>query len=105
MSAERYRHIRGSVSTINYDFVWCPKYRRKVLTGAVAERLKELLYHKAAELHCTVKALEVLPDHLHLFVDCPPTLAPQQLANQFKGYTSRRLRDEFPYLCSRLPSL
>ena len=105
MGAERYRHIRGSVSTINYHFVWCPKYRRKVLTDAVAERLKELLYKKAAELHCTVKALEVLPDHLHLFVDCPPTLAPQQLANQFKGYTSRVLRDEFPHLRSRLPSL
>jgi REP element-mobilizing transposase RayT len=35
-----------------------------------------------------------MPDHVHLFVDCPPTLAPQQLANQFKGYTSRVLRDE-----------
>ena len=105
MSAERYRHIRGSVSTINYHFVWCPKYRRKVLTGAVAERLKELLYAKAEELHCIVHALEVLPDHLHLFVDCPPTLAPQQLANQFKGYTSRVLRDEFPFLRARLPSL
>ena len=46
-----------------------------------------------------------MPDHLHLFVDCPPTLAPQQLANQFKGYTSRVLRDEFPHLRSRLPSL
>lgn len=105
MGAERYRHIRGSVSTINYHFVWCPKYRRKVLTGAVAERLRELLLEKVAELHCTVKALEVMPDHLHLFVDCPPTLAPQQLANQFKGYTSRVLRDEFPHLRSRLPSL
>ena len=58
MRAERYRHMRGSVSTITYHFVWCPKYRRKVLAGAVAERLKELLHEKAAELHCTVKADE-----------------------------------------------
>ena len=93
------------MSTINYHFVWCPKEPRKVLTGAVAERLKVLLYEKAAELHCTVKALEVLPDYLHLFVDCPPTLAPQQLANQFKGYTSRVLRDEFGHLRSHLLSL
>jgi len=105
MGAERYRHIQGSVSTITYHFVWCPKYRRKVLTGAVAERLKELLHQKAVELHCTVKALDVMPDHLHVFVDSPPTLAPQQLANQFKGYTSRVLRNEFPHLRSRLPSL
>lgn len=61
MSAERYRHLRGSVSTINYHFVWCPKYRRKVLTDAVAERLKELLYEKAAELHCTIKRLKRRP--------------------------------------------
>ncbi|MCG8347998.1 MAG: IS200/IS605 family transposase [Chloroflexales bacterium] len=105
MSTERYRHICGSGSTINYHFVWCPKYRRKVLAGTVAERLKEPLYEKTAELHCPINALEVLPDHLHLFVDCPPTRAPQQLANQFKGYTSRVLRDEFPHLRSRLPSL
>jgi REP-associated tyrosine transposase len=77
----------------------------KVLTGAVAERLKELLCAKAEELHYIVNALEVLPDHLYLFVDCPPVYAPQQLANQFKGYTSRVLRDQFPFLCVRLPSL
>jgi putative transposase len=105
MCAERYHHIRGSVSTINDHFVWCPTYRRTVLTGTVAERLKALLHEQAAELHCTVKALEVIPDHLHLFVDCPPTLDPQHLANQFKGYTSRILRDAFPHLRSRLPSL
>src|SRR5262245_18870176 len=100
MGAERYRHIPGSVATIYYHCVWCPKYRRKVLTGAVAERLKELLLEKAAELHCTVKALDVMPDHLHLFVDCPPTLAPQQLANKFKRSSSHILRIEFPHLRS-----
>jgi putative transposase len=105
MNSERYRRLRGSVSTLNYHFVWCPKYRRSVLTGAVADRLKALLLQKATELDCTVKALEVMPDHVHLFVDCPPIYAPQQLANHFKGYTSRILRDEFPQLRSRLPSL
>jgi putative transposase len=105
MGSERYRHIRGTVSTIKYHFVWCPKYRRKVLCGAVAERLKQLLHEKAAELHCTVQALEVLSDHVHLFVDCPPMYAPQQFANHFKGYSSRVLRHEFPALHSRLPSL
>jgi putative transposase len=76
-----------------------------VLTSPVAERLKELLHEKATELHCTIKALEVMPEHLHLFVDCLPTLAPQQLANHFKGYTARVLRDEFTDLRSRRPSL
>lgn len=88
-----------------YHFVWCPKYRRKVLHGALAARLKDLLYAKAVALGVTIEGLEVMPDHVHLFVSAPPTEAPQHLANQFKGYTARLLRDEFPGLKSRLPSL
>lgn len=105
MSAERYRHIRGSVSTLAYHFVWCPKYRRKVLTGAIAERLRVLIYERATALYLDIVALEVMPDHVHLFVKAPPTLAPQHIANQLKGSTARVLRDEFPHLRSRLPSL
>jgi REP-associated tyrosine transposase len=52
-----------------------------------------------------IEAVEVMPDHVHLFASAPPTDAPQHLANQFKGYTSRMLRQEFPHLRSRLPTL
>lgn len=105
MSAERYRHIRGSVSTLTYHFVWCPKYRRKILTGAIAERLSALIHERTKALYLDIVALEIMPDHVHLFVKAPPTLAPQHIANQLKGYTARVLRDEFPQLRSRLPSL
>ena len=105
MSSARYTTHAGGVYTLHYHFVWCPKYRRKVLHGAIADRLKELLHEKATVLGVTVEGLEVMPDHVHLFVAASPTDAPQYLANQFKGYTSRVLRDEFPGLKSRLPSL
>ena len=105
MSSTRYTKHAGGVYTLHYHFVWCPKYRRKVLHGAIAARLKELLHEKATVLGVTVEGLEVMPDHIHLFVAASPTDAPQYLANQFKGYTSRVLRDEFPGLKSRLPSL
>jgi putative transposase len=105
MGSTRYRKHAGGVSTLHYHFVWCPKYRRKVLTGAIAARLSELLRQKANELGVEIEGLEVLPDHVHLFVAAAPTDAPQYLANQFKGYTSRVLREEFPALKSRLPSL
>jgi putative transposase len=105
MGSTRYKQHAGGVYTLHYHFVWCPKYRRKVLHGAIAERLKELLHEKADALGVTVGGLEILPDHVHLFVDASPTDAPQYLANQFKGYTSRVLREEFPALKSRLPSL
>jgi len=76
-----------------------------VLHGEIADRLKVLLQEKAEALGVTIEGLEVMPDHVHLFVSAPPTEAPQHLANQFKGYTSRVLREEFPGLKQRLPSL
>jgi len=105
VSVERYRHIRGSVSTLTYHFVWCPKFRRKVLTGRVQSRLRALIVDKARELYCEIVALEVMPDHVHMLLKAPPTHAPQHIANQMKGYTSHVLREEFAHLKSRLPSL
>jgi len=105
MTDPRYRRTSGAVFTLKYHFVWCPKYRRKVLVGPVAEDLRTLLTEKAAELDVVIEALEIMPDHVHLFVSADPTEAPQRLANQFKGYTSRKLREKYPYLESRLPSL
>ena len=105
MSSTRYKQLAGAVYTLHYHFVWCPKYRRKVLQGAIADRLKALLLEKADALGVTLEGLDVLPDHVHLFLAASPTDPPQYLANQFKGYTSRVLREEFPGLKRRLPSL
>lgn len=101
----RYKRNAGAVFTLKYHLVWCPKYRKPVLGAPVAKRLKELLQEKAAELGVTIHALEIMPDHVHLFVESDPTLAPGRLAAQFKGFTSRILREEFPFLKLRLPAL
>lgn len=105
MNDTRYRRAAGSVYSLKYHLVWCPKYRRKVLVGDIADELKTLLYQKAQELEVAIEALEIMPDHVHLFIQSDPTEAPQHLANQFKGFTSRMLRQKFPELRSRLPSL
>jgi len=105
MTSTRYRKNAGLVFSLKYHLVWCSKYRRKVLTNAVAEDLKNVLYEKAAQIGAQIEALEIMPDHVHLFVSADPTAAPQYLANQFKGYTSRVLREKHPHLKSRLPSL
>ncbi len=76
-----------------------------MLTGDVADDLENLLREKAAELDVRVKHLAIKPDHLHLFVSAPPDLSPSKLANQFKGYSSRRLRQKYRHLVSRMPSL
>jgi REP-associated tyrosine transposase len=100
-----YRHNGGAAFSLKYHLVWCPKYRRPVLVGAVAERLKTLVVEKAVEIGATLHALEVMPDHVHLSLESDPTRAPAHLAAQFKGYTSHVLRREFPSLRSRLPTL
>jgi putative transposase len=90
---------------MNYHFVWCPKYRRKVLVGNVEKRLKQLLEQKTTELKCKIIALETMPDHIHIFIQAPPTIAPNRLVASLKGYTSRVLRQDFPDLTTRLPTL
>jgi putative transposase len=76
-----------------------------VLVGAVAKDLRTLLTQKARDLGVTIEALEIMPDHVHLFISADPTDAPQRLANQFKGFTSRMLRQKHSHLRSRLPTL
>jgi REP-associated tyrosine transposase len=105
MTRPRYARNAGAVFSLKYHLVWCPKYRRPVLVGDVAARLKALLTDKAAEMGATLHALEVLPDQVHLIVESDPTRAPAHIAAQFKGYTSRVLRQEFGSLRSRLPTL
>jgi putative transposase len=75
-----------------------------VLVGDVEKRLKELLFEKAAELYIQIAMLEVMPDHIHVFVKTRPTNAPHYIVQQFKGYTSSILRKEFPHLL-KMPSL
>lgn len=102
---QRYAKNAGAVFSLKFHLVWCPKYRRTVLVDAVEVRLREMLLEIAAELSVTVHALEIMPDHVHLFVESDPTRCVAELVNRFKGRTSHDLRAEFPSLRSRLPTL
>jgi putative transposase len=69
-----------------------------VLVGEVAEYTKEVLRSIAEELGCDTIVLEVMPDHIHLFVNCPPRYSPSYLANYFKGKSARLVLKKFPEL-------
>ena len=88
-----------------YHVVWCPKYRRKVLVSEVAQRLKGILYEVCAEHESKILELEVMPDHVHLLVECDPQFGIHRLVKLCKGRSSFLLRTEFPHLKKRLPSL
>nr|WP_221462423.1 IS200/IS605 family transposase [Streptomyces olivoverticillatus] len=103
--ARKVRRFSGGVYDLALHVVWCPKYRRPVLDGRVATRLDELIRQKADERGWEIIALEVMPDHVHLSVRHDPKSSASYVANQFKGFTSRVLRSEFPHLKSRMPTL
>ena len=90
-----YDSSETSVHFMGYHFVWCPKYRRKVLDGDIAKRARELIRKKAEDLDCKVISLEVQPDHIHLFIQGSPIMTPNEIVGAIKGYTSHELRKEF----------
>ena len=95
MKARRGAH---TVYRLAYHFVWIPRYRRKVLTGDVAVRLEELICEICGARDWEIEALRVQPDHVHLFVSCPPRDAPATVMNVIKSITARGLYAEFPRL-------
>jgi len=99
-----YLYENTSVSLINYHFVWIVRRRRKMLVGDVDLRLIELIKQAVAEIDCQVIAVETHLDHVHLFVQSKPILAPYQIMHKVKGFSSHTLRKEFPHLL-KLPSL
>lgn len=100
-----YKSNNNVVYSCKYHVIWCPKYRRSVLEGLVAERLEELIRSVAEDRQSEILELEIMPDHVHLLIEVCPQFGIHRLVKQIKGTTSRLLRQEFPRLKSRLPTL
>ncbi len=88
-----------------YHVIFCPKYRRKVLTADIAERLKSIIHEVADETRCAVIELEVMLDHVQILCEVDPQFGVHKFVKLVKGRSSRCLRREFPMLTSRLPTL
>ena len=100
-----YRRTKTTVSFIQYHFVFCPRYRRKIfLNSQVEERFKTLVQEICEELEIEVIAMKCNQDHVHLFLNTLPTFSPTDIMAKIKGVTSKKLRAEFPHL-QHLPSL
>lgn len=88
-----------------YHVVFCPKYRRRVLTSPIDERLKTIILEIIEQWGQEFIEMEVMPDHVHLLVGCDPQFGIHRLVKYIKGASSHKLRKEFPELKSKLPSL
>lgn len=101
----RCKSNRNVVYSCKYHVVWCPKYRRPVLVNGVDGRLKDIIRETCAEIHAELIEMEVMPDHVHLLVEVDPQYGIHRAVRLIKGRSSRLLRDEDPWLKSRLPTL
>ena len=104
-SNKPYHTDHSIVYSCQYHVIFCPKYRRPVLNDAVAARMKELVFAKQSEYGYAVIEMEVLPDHVHLLLDVDPRVGINVVVGKMKGFTSHELRNEFPWLKNRLPTL
>ncbi len=99
-----YRRTENSVSSINFHFIFVPKRRKEVLIDDVATRLQTIIFRLVSEHGWKLIALEIMPDHVHLFVNAPTHESAADIARWVKGRASKLLREEFPAL-RKLPSL
>lgn len=100
-----YKRTATTVSLINYHFVFCPRYRRKIfLIPGVEERFKELAKEACEQNNIEILAMECHIDHVHMFVSVLPQMGIPQIMKCIKGGTSGILRKEFPEL-SKMPTL
>ncbi len=96
------RRNRNSVFQIGYHLVWCTKYRKQVFTGKAADDLKELLLQIAQENNFSIEQMEVMPDHVHLFITATPNHLIASMVKALKGVSARFLFKKHPELKKRL---
>ena len=100
-----YRKSRSATYLINYHFIFCPRYRRKIfLIPGVEERFKQIVKNICNELDADIIAMKCDNDYTHLFLSAPPTVNPAEIVKRIKGATGKILLREIPQL-SRMPHL
>lgn len=96
-----YRYGSHTVYQIEYHFVWVTKYRYKVLSGEVAERVRELVRQTREAFEIRIVKGVVSKDHVHILVSSTPSLAPSEIMRRIKGHTTSKLFEEFTHLKNR----
>jgi putative transposase len=98
------RKHSGGTFNISYHVVFCPKRRRPVLVDDIARDCKNIIVEILEKIKGKTEALEIMPDHVHLFVSIHPKISPHMIIKKIKGATSNYLRKKYPQL-SCLPAL
>lgn len=95
-------HGRGYIYCLQYHIVWCTKYRKKILTGNIDSDLKQILKDLAADMDIKIKAMETMPDHVHMLIETKPQCRLSDAMKVFKGTSAWRLFRLHPEIRSQL---
>ena len=95
---------RNSIYNIGYHLIWCPKYRKRILLGSFRDIVEQSLLDKSKDLNIRIENLEIMPDHVHLFVKCTPNHRISDIVRQLKGYSSYQVRSHYPKYRSKYKS-
>lgn len=98
MNDEQYHSASHCKYLIQYHIIWCPKFRFSVLKGNAEDTLKHILQKICKDYNYRIKALEVMHDHIHIFIDVPQTVAPCDVVRTLKSITAVELFKAFPQL-------
>lgn len=104
-TSKQYHKTNHLIYSCQYHVIFCPKYRRRVLVGQIENRLRELIKQKEEQYQYKIIEMEVMSDHVHMLIDVNPKIGIYNTINKIKGFTSHELREQFPELKKRLPSL
>lgn len=98
MSEEKYHSASHCKYLIQYHIIWCPEFRFSVLKGNTDNTLKQILQKICDDYNYHIKALEIMPDHIHIFIDVPQTVAPCDAARTLKSISAIEILKAYPQL-------
>jgi len=93
-----YKSLNHCKYLVQYHLIWCPKFRYNVLKGNVEEALKKILAEICNKYEYKILELEVMSEHIHIFISAKPTIAPTDIVRTLKSITAIQLFKEFPAL-------
>lgn len=103
--SKKYKTGNKLVYSCQYHVIFCPKYRRRVLSSKIQDRLKDIFMNISKESNFEILEQEILEDHVHLLISCNPKDGIYKIVSKLKGTSSNILRSEFKELSTRLPCL
>ena len=94
----RFNKLSHVIWHCQFHIIWVPKYRFRILTGAVGREVNECLNIYSSRLKCEIVELNVQADHVHLLINVPPKQSISDLMGALKGRTAIRIFKRFPHL-------